>query len=49
MEDQITLNLRGLSQEVRNKIEMLLDKQLNAVPDETNEKALDVLRNFNEQ
>lgn len=48
MKDTITINLRGLNQECRDKIEKLLDEQINAVPDETNEEALEDLRNFSE-
>lgn len=48
MQDQITINLRALDEEARLKIEMILEKQLGLVPDETNEDALDVIRLFKE-
>jgi hypothetical protein len=44
--DTITINLRALSEDVRNQIDNILDKQLNSVPDEMNEEALEILRNF---
>jgi len=48
MQDEITINLRALDKKIRDKIEELLDKQLEGVPDEVNEEALDVLRKFEE-
>lgn len=48
MKDEITINLRALNQECRDKIEAILDEQLNGVPDDTNEEALEDLRNFKE-
>jgi hypothetical protein len=48
MEDTITISLRALNQECRDKIEKILDTQLNVVPDEINEEALETLRNFSE-
>lgn len=48
MEDQITINLRALSEEARIKIMWILDQQYNLVEDETNKEAIDILMNFQE-
>lgn len=49
MKDTITINLRGLDEKTRHSFERLLDEQLNLVPDDMNEEALEDLRNFEEE
>ena len=44
--DEITINLRALDERTREKLEELLDVQLNDIPDDTNDEALEDLRNF---
>ncbi len=49
MKDEITINLRALEGDTRLKLEILLDTQLNGIPDDVNEEALEILRNFDEE
>lgn len=48
MKDTIIINLRALDEDGRNRLEKLLDYQLNIIEDDTNEEALDILRKFKE-
>ena len=45
---EATINLDALNKAERDKIEAILYKSLKLIPDETNEQALMLLRNFNE-
>lgn len=46
MNDEITINLRALNARQINNIGKILDQSLNDVSDETNEAALEALRDF---
>lgn len=46
MKDTITINLKALTQDTRDKISQLIDGDLNLIPDEQNEEALESLREF---
>lgn len=48
MQDEVIINLRALSPEIIAKFIRLIDEQLNVVPDDVNEAALETLQNFNE-
>lgn len=49
MKDEITISLRALTEESRKQIEKILDKQLEIIPDETNQEAVYILNQFNEK
>lgn len=44
--DEITINLRALSSNSLTRLENIIDEDLNDVPDEDNEEALETLREF---
>ena len=46
MKDEITINIRALDEMTREKLERLLDEQLNVIPDDTNDQALEILQQF---
>ncbi|MGR3218970.1 MAG: hypothetical protein ACUZ8H_04010 [Candidatus Anammoxibacter sp.] len=46
MTDQITINIRALDERTLEKLETLLDEQLNIIPDDTNDQALEDIRQF---
>ena len=46
MKDEITINIRALDELAKEQLERLLDVQLNIIPDDTNEQALEDLRQF---
>ena len=48
MKDEITISIRALTEESRKQIEKILDKQLELIPDETNQEAVYTLNQFNE-
>lgn len=49
MEEEITINLRALTERQRNKIAKVLYQAQNDVEDETNEVALETLQQFVEE
>lgn len=49
MEDEATINLRAFTEQARYDLQLLLEKSLNDIPDDTtNILALEVLNNFEE-
>ena len=49
MNDEITINLRALTERQRNNIAKVLDQALNDIEDETNEVALETLQQFTDE
>ena len=46
--DEITVNLKALNKDERDKIEAIIYKSLKLIPDKTNEEAVMILRNFDD-
>lgn len=49
MKEEITINLRALDPISMAEIHKILFEQNKLVPDETNEEALEIIRNFKEE
>ena len=48
MKDEITINLRALTQKEIDAITKILDETLNIIEDETNAEALEILNEYEE-
>lgn len=46
MNDEITINLRALTENALVRISNIIDEELNAIPNETNEESLDIINEF---